>query len=306
MTECPASPRPKFITPSGTLPPMNLEQLELKIIENDLDRQTNLNIDQNQFAGVKVTSVTKKKKTITKVSETPFALQTGNNAEIQPKSKTVCTKSDILVVNSKIMDIKSELATQDATKEFDIRNCDTILTTEKDKPMELQVPCITATEDVEPDSSTDCKFKPLTIDVLNANFEVVTNLQRGKKLQIADGIYFRADDRYAQSLTRYLSGDSKDAVVDLMDHMYSETERHINKIREDIRQNICVDINITLLHGFITKMHAFIHTLDNVKSIYENYINICARFNVIKAKFLDFSAVLFRELILAKINADLK
>jgi hypothetical protein len=316
------SPKLHFITPIAIPPPfslngesisvrpsIDLKELELKIIEDGLDKLSNLNIEQNQTekTNVKITSITRKKKVLTKTDADSSR------------------KSDILLVNSEVMDIKSEISKAEdlRTIESDIRNYDITLPSTHSidiigKMEPVDAPYILDISDI-PDTviTIDDEFlkketlpvsepgpncsnnKPLSIDVLNENFEVVTNLQKGKKLQIADGIYFKSDDRHAQFLARYLSGDSKDAIADLMEHMYSETERHVKKIREDIRQNICVDINITLLHGFLTKMHAFVHTLDNVKSTYENHSNICAKFNIIKAKFLDFSAVLFRELILS-------
>jgi len=139
----------------------------------------------------------------------------------------------------------------------------------------------------------------LDIDHINISFKVVGDLKDGSKLKIVDDMYIAEDNSYLQSLSRQSAGQSRDKIMDFLDHLFSETKRNTEIILSYIKNNTDVDNNVSILENMITNMVIFLHKYDIMKSVYKYDSGTYARLGIIRNKFFTFRHSLFRKMAIS-------
>lgn len=140
------------------------------------------------------------------------------------------------------------------------------------------------------------KFPDLTVDEINTSLKVVGDLSPGSKLKIIDNRYLAEDNSYIQSIARYSSGQSRENLINFLNHLFSEIEKKVRTILFNIRNGIDVDNNISILQGIVGKIFVFLHKYENMRSVYKSDSSAFARLGIIRDKFFTFMNTLFREM----------
>lgn len=148
------------------------------------------------------------------------------------------------------------------------------------------------------------KFKPLSIDMINASLKVVSDLPAGKKLRVIDDVRLAVEDRWVPSLARLsISGqynrDSRHYITYFLDHLFTCTEQTINSVLANIRNGVNQDTNVAVFQGLVSKLHTFLHRYEIMRNVYVDDSDIYSRLGVIRDKFRVFDATLFRNLTIS-------
>ena len=153
------------------------------------------------------------------------------------------------------------------------------------------------------EQNTDIKdiiWPVLTIENINTTLKVVGDLKDGAKVKIMDDRYLAEDNSYISSFTRYNSGQSREKIMNFLDHFFEETKRNTLFLLDNIRNSINVDDNISELENIVTNMMVFLHRYDVIREVYKNDTSTYARLGVTRNKFFTFRHSLFRDLVIAK------
>lgn len=160
-------------------------------------------------------------------------------------------------------------------------------------PLVVQGNNMSAVVQIEP--PTKPKYEQLEIDNILSSLEVIANLDQGQKLRILDKNRFAVDDRYFQSIMRY---DKREDIIEFLDHLYNEIERHVHNYVAKISQKQDQDHSIDYLHKLLSRLDILIFKFANLSYIYDSDTDSKSRLTVIKDKFQIFSNNIYRKLLI--------
>ena len=86
-----------------------------------------------------------------------------------------------------------------------------------------------------------------------------------------------------------------------LDHLFLETQRLVWKTLEDIRNNVDVDTNVSILQGLIGKIYVFLHRYENMRDVYQDDSSAKARLGIIRDKFFTFLNTFYRNMLITKL-----
>ena len=141
-------------------------------------------------------------------------------------------------------------------------------------------------------------WSELTIDMIGTSFKVIGDIPNGAKLKIVNNTHLAEENSFVPSVARYLSGQNRDEIISFLDHLFSETERNIWIILDDIRSGVNVDTNISVLQSLIGKTHVFLHRYEHLRSAYNSDSSAFARLGIIRDKFFAFLNALYRNMVI--------
>lgn len=146
------------------------------------------------------------------------------------------------------------------------------------------------------------KWPELTIENIITTFKVVGDLREVSKLKIENDRYLTIDSSYIQSISRWRNDQGREKIISFLGHLLKETKRTINKVIEDIRNDIDVDANISIVEKLISRMSIFLHTYDLMKLAYKGDAGAYARLGAIRDEFYYFRGNLFRDILVPRNN----
>ena len=155
-------------------------------------------------------------------------------------------------------------------------------------------PPINLMKTVDP-SPSKSRYAHMEIDKILSSLEVIANLNQGGKLRILDNDRLAVDDRYLQSLFR---DDTREDIIEFLDHLYLEIESHVHSYMVKIRQNNDQDNNIDFLHKLLSRLDILIFKFANLSYIYDNDTDCKSRLTVIRDKYEIFSRNIWRKMLL--------
>lgn len=140
------------------------------------------------------------------------------------------------------------------------------------------------------------KWKMLTIDEISVSFEVVSSLKQNTKMDIVNEKFLAADNSYA--IFRYIKGNSRKKTTSFMKHLLAETKHCTDSIKNDIKDGINIDENISKFSGIIYKLSTFLGAYHYVVDIYEKSSLDHAELELIREQFKEYLLVLIRGFII--------
>lgn len=143
-------------------------------------------------------------------------------------------------------------------------------------------------------------FTPLNIDDISVSLKVIGDLAPGRKLKIVNNTHLADDTSYVASVTRYNSGQGRNKIFAFLEHLYVELVRNVNTILVNIRANINIDHNVSMLRGIICKLAVFLHKYENMRSVYQLDSSMYARLGNNRDKFHVFLDNFFRDVTISK------
>lgn len=144
------------------------------------------------------------------------------------------------------------------------------------------------------------KWPDLTIENIITTFKVVGDLREGSKLKVENDRFLTIDASYIQSISRWRSDQGREKIISFLGHLLKETKRTITNLVKEVRNNIDVDANISVVEKLISRMSIFLHTYDIMKIAYKGDAGAYARLGAIRDEFYDFRGNLFRDILVPK------
>lgn len=90
-------------------------------------------------------------------------------------------------------------------------------------------------------------FKNLTYEQVQINLRFLADLKEGEKVMITDGRFMTVDQRYAQSVRRYLTSDSRTRTLNFISHVITCTKNYCCSAVDSISKNQRRQINLEKL-----------------------------------------------------------
>lgn len=143
-------------------------------------------------------------------------------------------------------------------------------------------------------------FPSLDIDHINISFKVIGDLKEGSKLKIVDNQYLAEDNSFIQSLSRRSTDQSRDKIMDFLNHLFFETKRNTEEILQKIKDGVDIDNNVSVLENLISNMVIFLHRYDIMKNVYKSDSGTYSRLGIIRNKFFTFRHTLFRDMTISR------
>lgn len=276
--------------------------------------------------GKEILSINTPEETIQKIIEQESLSTKENLIELSTSSDDVQPPQvNLSHKKENISDIEDSMNKKMNEKKADIKNNHNIIVNMNDKVIPPEVPeakkvevviepipeakeeKVEKVEKTEAETKTEGEFKSekdewpqLTIDMIGTSFKVIADLPTNAKLKIVDRCHLAEDNSYIGSISRYSSGQSRDKIISFLDHLFCETERNIWTILSNIRSDVNVDTNVSVLQGTVAKLHIFLHRYENMRSVYKSDSSAFARLGIIRDKFYTFLNTLFRDMSIPK------
>jgi hypothetical protein len=146
-------------------------------------------------------------------------------------------------------------------------------------------------EPLQPDAQT------LTLDDINTSLKVIGDLKEGSKLKIINGKHLAEDNSYMNSISRYQTSQKRDRIIAFLENMYSEVNRNIAILLEEIRGKINVDNNIYMLQGLIYKISVFLHNYEKMRVVYKSDSHTYSQLGLTRDKYFMFLNGFFRDIM---------
>ena len=143
-------------------------------------------------------------------------------------------------------------------------------------------------------------YTTLSIDDINTSLKVIGDLKPGIKLKIVDEKHLAEDNGTLNFITRYNSGQGRDQIIEFLENIYVEVTRHSSNILADIRSEINVDNNLSILQGLIYKISVFLHNYETMRVVYKHDSRAYSRLGLTRDKFFMFISTFFRDVIVPK------
>ena len=120
----------------------------------------------------------------------------------------------------------------------------------------------------------------MTEDTVLLNLSIISQIQRGNKLNTTEDI-IKIDNRYIQSLFRFVDGDGRNKTVEKITAIVNDTFKHIDNIFKSEntstgRTSYFMDNNSQKLQQFKYNMENAGKGLENLKETYCYDITICS------------------------------
>lgn len=178
-----------------------------------------------------------------------------------------------------------------------LTSSDDIIYSEKHQEFQIDI------EQKQISNKEDHIFPELNLDYINISFKVVGDLKEGSKLNIVDNLYLAEDNNnsFIRPITRYSSGQNRDKIMDFLDHLFLETKRNTEIVLSNIRNDIDVDNNVSVLENLVINMVIFLHRYDIMKNVYKEDSGTYSRLGIIRNKFYTFRHSLFRDITIPKV-----
>lgn len=138
------------------------------------------------------------------------------------------------------------------------------------------------------------EWKQLTLDNINTSFKVVSDLLPKTKLRVIDSTHLAAEGSYISALSRYRSGQDREKIISFIDHICTETDRHINELLSQIKNNQAREVNINNLQQLMHNLSTFLHRYDNMRSVYQSDSSSYARLGNIRNRFFNIISTFYR------------
>lgn len=216
--------------------------------------------------------------------------------------KEICTQKNMYDDNIKI-DIKNDII---------IDNYRSIMTSPLEKNIEqisnenmLKFPELNVldTQDLLNDKQKNVyNGIELSIENVNTTFKVIGDLREGVKVKIVDDLYLAEENSYITSFTRYTNGQSRDNLMNFLNHLFEETKRNTMELLTSIRANHDIDNKISELENIYSNLNIFIHRFDIMRNVYKGDTGTYAKLGVIHNKFLTYRQSFFRDMVIHKKN----
>ena len=150
-------------------------------------------------------------------------------------------------------------------------------------------------ENIKNNSNNQSSWPDLTIDDINTSFKTIVNLQPGYKLKIIDKKNLVIDDSYFYMLRSEKNGQSRNVIINFLDHLLKQTIQNINKMISDAQENITLN-NSYILSNLMHNMSTFIHHFDKIKKIYKTDNTACVKLEVIHNNYVNCHTIIFQQL----------
>ena len=154
----------------------------------------------------------------------------------------------------------------------------------------------------EKEKEQEHKMEKLNIDQIIVTFRVIGDLTEGTKLKLVSNTHLAEDSGY--SFSRTWTGQSRELVINFLEHLLVETRRNIAIILYNIRNDIEYDTNIDILEKAFEKMCVFLHKFDTMRNVYKKDTSSYARLGVIRDNFHTFKGTFFRDILPKKNNVN--
>lgn len=132
-----------------------------------------------------------------------------------------------------------------------------------------------------------------TIDNILTNLQVIGSLNKGEKICFKNSWELDVDKRYLQLVRRYLSGDSRDTVLNFLSKMFTTIDNEVDFLISIYKSTSLEDVHefvTNALHDFyintLAAKKGLINLIDTytediaIKSKLELYYNILDRKNI--------------------------
>lgn len=155
------------------------------------------------------------------------------------------------------------------------------------RPMQVvAIPAGTAIKTVDTDAASESEFQKLDYETIQINLRLLSDIVQDEKLHISsDGKTMVVDNRYAQHLRRYWSGDSRSRTLYFIKHVYAEAERLCNEIVDLVNAGASPKENTEKLINLYGLIQASTKGLDRLNMTYSDDKLIAAKIATIKKDF---------------------
>jgi hypothetical protein len=282
----------------------------IEIVSNDIKKREEQNKELTNITTLTSISEEVKDKSddIDKIGTSVNEIEENNDKMKQFDNHTITTKilSDIgNIMEKKKSDIKNDINIVDNNKE-DTNTMDkmpvenTINISFDDENKQIHQMLNNENKQIHQmlnnESKEDFTWPQLSIEDINTTFKVIGDLKDGAKLKIVDNRYLAEDNSYIVSVSRYLTGQSKEKIMSFLNHLFAESKRTTEKLVEDIRNGIDVDNKVSELENILSNMVIFLHRYDVMRNVYKSDTGTHAKLGVIRNKFFTFKGTLIRKL----------
>lgn len=155
------------------------------------------------------------------------------------------------------------------------------------KPERKKTPDEEVTEQEDEEVYQKIEYPKLNFEEIEVNLRFIGDLKEDEKLMINDKL-IQVDQRTLQSVRRWLSGDSRKATIDYIDHVINETKELTNAIVENIKNSMEREKNLEKLlkvQGLLTTAQG---GLDKLLVTYGDDKMNKSRISMIKEKIRTF------------------
>jgi len=146
------------------------------------------------------------------------------------------------------------------------------------------------------DLGKNTDLPPLSVDNINTSFKVIADLLPNTKLKVVDKTHLSAEDSMVSSLSRHANGQSRETIINFLEHLFRETERNMYHLLKEIRNGQNENTNISSLGYMTLKLATFLHRYDNMRNVYKTDSSTHARLGNIRDNFFTFYMNLIRNM----------
>ncbi len=130
-------------------------------------------------------------------------------------------------------------------------------------------------------------FDNLTYEDIQVNLRLLADLKEAEKLMI-DGKYITVDQRYIQTVRRWLTADSRHRSILFIDHVINETKRYCEEIVKLIKEDVHHKENMEKLLGLQSLLNGSQTGLSRLATTYNDDKLNRARIETIQNKIKTF------------------